>query len=388
MTIENNNGVTVFKFEGSIDSSNSETLSAEVTSNLGDSKNVVFDFDAVKYISSAGLRMVLKTAKAVAEFKVINASSDVYEVFEMTGFTQIIKVSKALRVISIEGKELIGEGYMGKVYRLNPDTIIKVFYRNSTLEDVQKEVLLAKKAFVLGIPTAIPFDVVKVKEGGYGSVFELVKSSCMNKLFIEHPEKTDYYIKLYINVLKTLLSTRADENSGLPRKIDEAYVWFNYLREHEVFDETTINRLGVLLRTIPDSNVVIHGDYHIKNIMMQGEEPILIDMETLGTGHPIFEFTAFFLTYIGYPATDIGNAKTFLGIEDEVARKIFYDTLNEIYKDRTEDGKKAIVDKCALLGYMWLTYKTLIYEPENKVRLEHSKAEVLRLINDIKTLNF
>lgn len=377
-----------FIFHGAIDSTNADELTSRIMELVTNDDDVSFDFDDVNYLSSAGLRLTLKVGKVAKSFEVINVKSDIYDVFDMTGFTQLITIKKAMRTISIADKEMIGEGYMGRVYRLNPETIIKVFYRGSSLEDIKREVDLAKKAFVLGIPTAIPFDVVKVQEGGYGSVFELLDSNCFNKLFQLHPENEDKYVKMYIDLLKEIMKIRIDNLSLLPNRRDDALVWFNYIKDNSVFDAETNEKLSILIDSIPDDNHLIHGDFHIKNIMMQGEEPLLIDMDTLGRGHEIFEITAFFLTYIGYPSTEKEDSETFLGVEDRVSKRLFYDTINEIYKDRSEEERQEIIEKCAILGYMWLAYKTIIFEPENTVRFEHAKSEVLRLINKYHTLAF
>lgn len=375
-------------FHGPIDSTNADEVNLVIAQNIGNSTSLVFDFADVKYISSAGLRVLLKYGKLYKGLVIDNVSSEVYDIFDMTGFTQILNIKKGLRMISISGKEMIGEGYLGRVYRLDGDTIIKVFYRNSSLEDIQKEIGLAKKAFILGIPTAIPFDVVRVQEGGYGSIFELLRSKCFNKLFIENPEDEDKNIKMYIDLLKTMMSLKVEDKEGIPNKKDDAKRWLDILKKNNAFDEETMEKIANILETIPDDNHLIHGDYHIKNIMMQGDEPLLIDMDTLGYGHEIFEFSAFFLTYIGYPATAPGNCEAFLGIPERVAQRIFYDTVDEIYKDCTKEEREMMIKKMALYGYIWLTAKTYIFEPENLKRMNHAKEQVRQLLNEVKTLAY
>ena len=402
---KNENGKRVLAFHGAINSANAPEVEASLNKYAPFGEGLVFDFADVDLISSVGLRIVLKIAKPLNDFELINAVPDVYQVFDMTGFTQIMKVSRAMRVISIEGKDLIGEGYMGRVYRLDPETIIKKHNFKQIVDakelekllrvivekniiTIKKEINLAKTALVLGIPTAIPFDVVKVKEGFYGSVFELLNSNCFNKLFIEHPENTDKYVQMYIDLLKEIMAIKIEGEHSLPKKKDAAREWYKYLENARAFEPEVLKKMKALIEGIPDDKHLIHGDYHIKNIMMQGDEPLLIDMDTLGVGHEIFEFTAFFLTYVGYPSTAPGNIKEFLGIEDEVADKLFFGTVNSVFEDRSQEERDAIIDKMALLGYFWLTYKTLLFEPENKVRLDHAKAEVLRLINKVDDLAF
>ena len=102
----------------------------------------------------------------------------------------------------------------------------------------------------------------------------------------------------------------------------------------------------------------------------------------------IFELSAFFLTYIGYPSTEVGNCEAFLGISDRVAQRLFYDSINCIYSDRPQNERETIIKKISLYGYIWLAAKTYIFEPQNLKRLNHCRDEVVRLLKEVDTLNF
>ena len=156
-----NETVTIF-LEGRIDTNNASAVENEIAEITGENPNLAPEFDAssLEYISSAGLRVLLKTAKSSSKkVKVLNVSKDVYDIFETTGFTNILDVNKALREISVEGCELIGSGGYGKVYRLDKETIAKLYIPSVSLEMVQHERDTAQKAFLLGVPTAISYDV-------------------------------------------------------------------------------------------------------------------------------------------------------------------------------------------------------------------------------------
>lgn len=169
-------------------------------------QNVIVDAEQLEYISSAGLRVILRLKKAEPSLKVINVSADVYEIFDITGFTEIITIEKAYRKLSVEGCEAIGKGANGTVYRLDPDTIIKVYHNADALADIHRERELARRAFVLGIPTAIPYDVVKVGDT-YGSVFELLNAKSFAKLIKAEAENIDQYVGLYVDLLHKIHST-------------------------------------------------------------------------------------------------------------------------------------------------------------------------------------
>lgn len=82
--------------EGRIDTNTSPELQNEIMKSFQKGKHVVLDFLNVAYISSAGLRALLLGQKtAIAKggtMKIINASEVVKEVFEITGFLQILSV--------------------------------------------------------------------------------------------------------------------------------------------------------------------------------------------------------------------------------------------------------------------------------------------------------
>lgn len=219
------NGIYVIYLSGHIDSGNA--AQAEETINQlkeeAGGVGVMVDAEALEYISSAGLRVILRLRKEYPDLKIINVSPEVYEIFDMTGFTDMITIEKAYRKISVDGCEVIGQGANGLVYRLDPDTIIKVYRNPDSLPDIQRERELARKAFVLGIPTAIPYDVVKVGDG-YGSVFELLNAKSFAKLIAAEPENEDKYVELYVDLLKKIHSTEV-KHGDMPDQREVVLGW-------------------------------------------------------------------------------------------------------------------------------------------------------------------
>ncbi len=202
-----NNVLTVFLC-GHIDSANAAEVEANITAEREKtpSDNIIIDAEKLEYISSAGLRIILRIRKDMPDLKIINVSPEVYEILDMTGFTEMITVEKAYRVISVDGCEVIGQSANGKVYRIDRDTIVKVYLNPDSLPDIHRERELARKAFVLGIPTAIPYDVVRVGDG-YGSVFELLNAKSFAKIIIEDPNRFDEVIEMSVDLLKKIHGT-------------------------------------------------------------------------------------------------------------------------------------------------------------------------------------
>lgn len=390
MKFELANDVLTIFLEGRIDSSNSEQIGAEIDKIIKEnpSGSIVLDAEGLEYISSAGLRIILRLRKSHEQLKVSNVSSEVYDIFDMTGFTEIITVEKAYRKLSVDGCEVIGQGANGKVYRLDPDTIIKVYYNSDALPDIHRERELARKAFVMGIPTAIPYDVVKVGDS-YGSVFELLSAKSFAKLIKAEPEKLDYYVELYVDLLKKIHSTEL-KPGDMPDMKEVALGWAEFLRDYLPADQA--EKLVNLVKAVPQDNHMMHGDYHIKNVMMQNGEVLLIDMDTLCMGHPVFEMASVFLAYVGYSENDHSISESFMGISHELAEKIWDKTVRLYFGTDDAAKLKELTDKAKVIGYTRMMRRTIRRNGFNteagRRDIESCRQHLAELLQTVTTLEF
>lgn len=341
----------VISLNGRISSTNAPEVEKEVQAAITASgcENVVIDMENLEYISSAGLRVLLRVRKQFAELKLVNVSTDVYEILDMTGFTEMVEVEKAYRRLSVEGCEVIGEGANGRVYRLDADTVVKYYFNPDALPEIQRERELARKAFILGIPTAIPFDVARVGDG-YGSVFELLNASSFAKLIYNEPEKIDYYIDLSVKLLKLLHSTVA-KPGDMPYIKETAVGWAEFV-EKELPAELG-RKLVDMVKAIPQQNTVLHGDFHVKNIEMQNGEVLLIDMDTLCLGHPVFELAAMYSAYVGFLDAEKVPAgfHKFMGITTDQCSHIWKKSLSLYLGTEDEAVLADVENKAKVLSY-------------------------------------
>ncbi len=378
------NGILTIYPEGSIDTGNAEQVGKEIADirEQHPDGTLVLDLEKLSYISSAGLRQILKLKKKEKDFRIINCSSEIYEIFEMTGFAEMMDISKAFREMSIEGCEVIGEGSNGIVYRLNPDTIIKVYKNPDALDDIKRERELAKTALVLGVNTAIPFDVVKVGDK-YGSVFELLSAEPLTRLIINDPENRDRYIKIFADFLKEIHSTQVREGL-LPSARDKAVGWVEWLEPH--IPGKTYKKLHRMMAEVPESNRMIHGDYHTNNVHYDNSEAILIDMDTLSVGNPIFEFASIFLAYRGFGEVDPNNIQEFLMIDWDTAGYILEKLMDYYFDDKDEAYKAEVLDKAKTIGYTRILRRMIKRTPDEKEKIEHYYKKLLEYVDKVDCL--
>ena len=329
----NNDTITL---EGRVDSSNAAELEAQLR--IAYDGAITIDAKKLEYISSAGLRVLMKLRKAHREgINVINVSPDVYEIFEMTGFTDILNVHKRLREIDIDGCDLIGKGGNGSVYRISEDEIIKVYTANTSLESIDRERALAKNAFVAGIPTAIPYDMVRAGEH-YGIVFEMVKADVIGKRLLSEPERFDEYARKYADLFKQIHQVKL-AGKGLPAT---SGIYLDYTDHLDGwYNPEEIERLKWFINQIPERETMVHGDFHTNNIMVQGDELLIIDMAEISYGNPIYDLASSYYAHMLNPKRDPGSVMRYLNVTPEIAMRL-WDVIMRRYFE-TDDQKK--IDK-------------------------------------------
>ena len=97
MTIEikKNATETIIEIVGRLDTITAPALDKTINEDIAGTENLVLDVKGMEYISSAGLRVLLSAQKMmqkIGSMKVINVCESVMEVFEMTGFADILVI--------------------------------------------------------------------------------------------------------------------------------------------------------------------------------------------------------------------------------------------------------------------------------------------------------
>lgn len=388
-TIRNGEQLNIL-LAGHIDSNNAAQTEAEILPMLSDPeiREVTVDGAKLDYISSAGLRVLLKMRKANNKMSFINASSEIYEILEMTGFTEMINVEKAYREVSVDGCEVIGHGANGTLYRIDQDNVVKVYKNADALEDIKNEREMAKTALVLGIPTAIPYDVVKVNNT-FGSVFELLNASSFAEILKNKPEKTDWCVREFTNMLNRIHGTLVPKGKLSDIRVT-ALGWAEFMQEY--LPQELYEKLLRLVQDIPHDDHMIHGDYHIKNLELQNDEILLIDMDTLAVGNPIFELASMYNAFIGYGECDSSRVSDFLGISYEESKDFFYKVLASYLATDDEEEISGVLDKARIIGYTRMIRREVrrggMKEEERKRSIDLWTQELTELLRRVDSLQF
>ncbi|WP_081773733.1 HD domain-containing protein [Treponema sp. C6A8] len=257
------------------------------------------------------------------------------------------------REVSVEGCKQLGRGAKGEVYRYDDELVIKVYNENNTYRDVEKEIASSRKAFILGIPTAISFGIVSVGDR-YGAMFELMDSQTVSQLIARAPGHLDHYAGIMADLANTIHAIEVDENefpSVSVRLLD--YVNGGIARENTELAD----KCRKLIENLPERNTILHGDFHTNNVFIQKGEPLLIDMDRLSHGHPIGDISDMYYFYVVLGEDDVPNVEKFMGFSYENMKKFFNLFLKKYLKTDDEKVINDVIDKAALLSYVRLINK-------------------------------
>lgn len=378
--------IITIPLSGRIDSNNAAAVEADIKKVL-EGKNpseLVLDAQRLDYISSAGLRVVLRLKKAYPELAITGVSPEVYDIFEMTGFTEMMRIEKAYRVVSVEGCEVIGEGANGKVYRIDGDNVVKTYKNADALLEIQHEREVARLALILGVPTAISYDVVRVGDS-FGSVFELLDARSFSKILANEPERYDWCVKEYVGMMKKIHAITVPEGKlpHIKNKIVEAAK-----RIKDCLPDGLGDKLLRMTEEIPDSDHMIHGDFHTKNIVLAGGEVLVIDMDTLAVGHPIFELLHMYNAYIGYSERDNDIVLRFQGFDQHTADRFWHDSLAAYLGSKDERRIKEVEDKIRCVSYTYLIDWSIRHGSKDHETEALWKSRLIELLGTVGSLDF
>ena len=391
MQIYEEAGKLVVQPAGSIRSDNAAQFDAEIREAAAKHPMLplVIDARGITYISSSGLRVLLALRKELPKAPVSrNVTPEVYEIFEVTGFNTLMDIRRKMREISVDSCREIGRGAIGTVYRYDGDTIVKVFKGgDELLPIISAERERARKAFLLGVPTAIPFDTVKVGDG-YGVMFEMVNAENLNKQAIREPERLPEILHRYVGLLKSLHALEA-----APGELPDARRVYQSIAERMAGDigKRNAGRVIKLLEAMPENRHILHGDAHLMNVMDSNGTLMMIDMDTLCSGDPVFEFGALYTSYIAFGEDEPDNMMQFHGLSQETCSRIMWDTLREYLGNPDEEAMKKAGQKIALLGclrFFDILDKEFPDDPGGlrRRRYRHAAAHIAEILPQIDSL--
>lgn len=356
---------------GRLDATSAPTLEAALQ--LEGIRELVMDLQACDFISSAGLRGVLKaikeTARINASLVLVGAQPNVMSVLEVTGLTRLVTVKPKAREISIEGLEFISAGMCGQCFRIDRETIVKLYNEGVEPRIAEQEKEFAKAAFVMGIPTAISYDVVSCGNRT-GVVYEMLDAQLFSQLIRDDPQAVDAHAKTLADVARMIHTTPGDP-ALFP---DIKHRLRGAIRQMDFLSAPQIDILLGKLESIPDADTCVHFDLHTSNIMMREGEPVLIDMGDMSIGSYLFDVGLLCCIY-GLP--ELGSSEVVTKIPNDTGAKLWQGFIKYYFADKPPEEFEFFQRNMHFLASLRLIYTITAVPPSKDLLVSLIKGKLL-----------
>lgn len=292
---------------------------------------------------------------------------------------------KKYREVSLEGCKLVGKGAKAEVYRYDDEFVIKLYNEDNEYKDIEREYTLSKIAFVAGIPTVIPFGIVKVGKR-YGTMFELLRSKPISLLIAADKKNLKKYADIMAELAHQVHSTKLSEKATMvPYYSERVHSWIDEGIAYE--DKEVADKIRRMVDALPKERTLIHGDFHAGNVIVQAGEYMLIDMDCLSIGHPVMELSSAYMAYKAFWEVETPLVEKYMPFSTKVGEELL-DLFMKAYLDT--DDIEAVVNKAALLCYVRLVrkcYKKGLDSTEDIMRTkEYYVGKIRELIQVVNSL--
>lgn len=320
--------------DGFIDSVTHEEFAKTITEIHDDNlnKKLVLDFKKVKMITSACIRCLMVFEKNKYDFEMLNVSREVFTVFKLTGVSALFDINTKAISVCTDGCKVLGKGYTSEVFRLDNETIVKVYYNIDDIEDIDgaiRERMIAKQAFIKGVPTEISFGLCE-SNGMPGLVYELVNANTLMSVLVEDDNNIDKYIKDYVKLVKKV---HEFDNTGMNGIYD---LKKDYLKDADFIKQyipaKCYEAITKLKDEIPDSNHLLHGDCHPGNVMLTEKGMLFIDLSDMGFGDEKFDLMFLYRTLKLFSLLPNDTYP----LKKEQSHKLWDAFISEYYKDKDD----------------------------------------------------
>ena len=210
---------------------------------------------------------------------------------------------------------------------------------------------MSKEAFVMGMPTAISFDMVRVGSQ-YGLVYELLHAQTLSACLKQAPERVDELARKYAGLFRQMHAIQVPADSSVPDALEHERNQVLHIRRY--FPQEKIDLLLQLLDTVPASNSLLHLDLQAKNAMIQNEELMLIDMGEVGYGHPILDLAHAYSAMVSL----VGDYDKIIGIPRELGVELWKRAIDYYFEGLPADvvalRKEQIKALSCVRNFSWL----------------------------------
>ncbi len=269
-------------------------------------------------------------------------------------------MEQIFKSIDLGGLVPFAKGGSGECYRLNEDTILKLYYEGFPVERVLREKDGARAALAAGIPTAISIYLVQAGKR-HGIMYEFVQGRTFSEIIAQSPERAEELGGLLAGVAGTLHNAEVKANDLISAsttiRVD--------IPKMDFIPKKTIRHIIQFLDTLDMDRHYVHGDFHPSNVIMSKDGPVLIDMEGFSVGCPLFDLATLRFNLFESPEALKSGRNSFNGLTCEEALKFWKAFEREYFGGEIDRESAELLHKITLLKKLKFKARYGIYFPKD-----------------------
>ena len=234
----------------------------------------------------------------------------------------------------------IGRGATSTVYRLPDGTVCKLFHPEFSAEEILRESRVAESAYALGIRIPRPYGPV-MANGRMGIRSEFLEGETLADSLEQDPEQKERILPAYIRELQRFHETEADAKDFVCAK-DLYLEKLDKLRGSSWYTAEELEKMRLLVLSVPDRSTLIYGDYHPKNILLKDGELFFVDLGDMCIGHPIFDFAMIANTHYIIPKMNPAYAEKYFAVPSRLMLTLWDDLFNCCFSAFSAEKKAEI----------------------------------------------
>lgn len=280
-------------------------------------KSFILDAANTEYVSSAALRVFLKYQKMGKLNSILNVSKDVFEIFEMTGLSEVMHVQKSMEMEKERQEMLIGEDSYGYLYIKDEEKVIKIYKPWVSEEEIMLGTELSKLGMGEDISNAITFDTVRT-DNGLGCVYAVGHFESLRQYLAKNEESAKGVILELVHELKKFRKCTAFEE-----KLENEVERLCRLTDERLtsFTEDERKKIKDCISLFPRNNSPILEVVDSRTLLYSHHDVTFLDLSILRYGNEIFELAAVYRNLLEHGS--------FLGTYNDEANRLWEDFVNE-----------------------------------------------------------
>ncbi|MDK2951870.1 MAG: hypothetical protein PWQ77_1535 [Kosmotogales bacterium] len=198
---------------------------------------------------------------------------------------------------------VISKGRTAEIYRLDGKKVLKLFYQDFPLSEVELEYENNLQIQSTGLKIPEAFELYKIN-GRYGIVYEKISGNSMLMEMFSNTEKISEYMRILAEVHSEIHKNTVDKLTSHDERLKRD------IYESPVLSVPEKDRLLMKLKEATHKGNLCHGDFHPDNVIISEEGPVVIDWITAAKGNPVADIArTVILIAVSEPVDNFGNTE-------------------------------------------------------------------------------